>query len=144
MGPIRPYSGIGKGKFPRDFNYGNNFFPFNLNHFSKNYFFIASPSWTKQINSKVGISSFITRTDVLKEKHEDRSRSNLYTQPTWKQGQFQLNLDISKFSEFPICYGTTLSISYYWLPCFPILILLFPFPKRSKHEGFNFTTKSSE
>ena len=58
------------------------FFPFQLEPLLRKFIFIFLPSWTKQINSKVGISSFITRADVLKEQNNNRSRSNLYALAT--------------------------------------------------------------
>ena len=65
MGRIRPYAGIGKINFP----YGNS--PLWLQSI------IFLPSWTKQINSKVGISSFITGTDVLKVQNKNRNSCRL-------------------------------------------------------------------
>jgi len=58
--------------------YGNKvFFIFNLNNPIQKLTLIFLPSWTKQINSKVGISSFITGTDVLKVQNENRNSYRL-------------------------------------------------------------------
>ena len=86
MGRIRPYAGIGKVNFP----YGNSHLWLQS--------IIFLPSWTKQINSKVGISSFITGTDVLKVQNENRNSYRFFITKSSKLAQKQKNINLPWWS----------------------------------------------
>lgn len=123
MGCITPHSATGKGKFPWNFVVIK-FYLFQSKPPLQKLIFIFLPSWTKQINSKVGISPFITRTDILKEQNENRSWSNPYALTNLMPQSFLNSPSSMDVLWRSVTIGYLAPLQSYRLT------LLFPFPKK--------------
>jgi len=123
MGCITPHSATGKGKFPWNFVVIK-FYLFQSKPPLQKLIFIFLPSWTKQINSKVGISPFITRADILKEQNENRSWSNPYALTNLMPQSFLNSPSSMDVLWRSVTIGYLAPLQSYRLT------LLFPFPKK--------------